>query len=812
MRGMAYRQAVAFYGAVALVALWASSVAADTLVFTIVNDAALDQGIANARAAFLAGKPYASRLDATILVPQPDGTWRRGSYNPDAIAYPASCVKLAYLAAAMYWERTNGHPYDYLDWCVRPMIVDSDNVATGSVVDAITGAPNYQTSIQDSTFWAWYAKRQFTENYLTSRNLLENQITFNKTYPSNSGSGPTGAESLGLNTRGGNRMQPKCSASLMLEIVKGAIEPGATTYMRQLLTHDRWVLGSELGFGLPPGAVYENKRGDAYDTLEDIAHIILPNGQEFILAAFSNGYAGDEPNNPEPYDLSFLGGFCEAVIDELGLNAGCPPKIKIDNPDPAVAIAGSWAVVTDQSVDYDMYGASYLSTTTTSSTATASVTWNLNVPSAGKYEVCVWSPLKNSATTIQYTVNHAAGATPVSVDQRYYGGRWYRLGDFDFSAGQGSVVLTNHAGSTGKVVMADAVKITKWPTADSEPPGTPTGLAANVVSSTAVQLSWTPSTDNVAVVGYEVRRSGTIVGSSTSAGYTDGSATANTTYTYDVRAKDAALNYSGWSSPVGATTLSLPPDAGNLTPNSASACVGDDVVWTAVGGFGAGRVQYYRYAWNQTAGYTFTGREPAWSAGTIATQPTAPGAWYLHVQGYNAADVANGTYDGAVSVAATTVITGQPTSQEVVAGVTVQFSVTVTGATSYQWQKDTVGLGDGGRISGATTPTLILSGVIKSDAGSYRCTVSGDCGSVTSDSAVLSVNVPLSMATDFDGDADVDLNDFTFFRMCYNGPNRALPYPECAIADLDDDNDVDLEDFSFFRVCFNGPNRSPACQ
>ncbi|MBN2024383.1 MAG: hypothetical protein JW809_16490, partial [Pirellulales bacterium] len=44
---------------------------ADTQVFTIVDDAALNQAIAQARANFLSIKPYVSRLDVTILVPDP---------------------------------------------------------------------------------------------------------------------------------------------------------------------------------------------------------------------------------------------------------------------------------------------------------------------------------------------------------------------------------------------------------------------------------------------------------------------------------------------------------------------------------------------------------------------------------------------------------------------------------------------------------------------------------------------------------------------------------------------------------------------
>ncbi|MBN1489479.1 MAG: hypothetical protein JXA69_06125, partial [Phycisphaerae bacterium] len=67
-------------------------------------------------------------------------------------------------------------------------------------------------------------------------------------------------------------------------------------------------------------------------------------------------------------------------------------------------------------------------------------------------------------------------------------------------------------------------------------------------------------------------------------------------------------------------------------------------------------------------------------------------------------------------------------------------------------------------------------------------------------------------SSDFDADSDVDLEDFSGFAACFNGPNRS-PSTFCAVdADLDDDTDVDLADFSVFAACFNGPNRTPACE
>ncbi|MGB9624021.1 MAG: hypothetical protein ACPMAQ_04100 [Phycisphaerae bacterium] len=65
---------------------------------------------------------------------------------------------------------------------------------------------------------------------------------------------------------------------------------------------------------------------------------------------------------------------------------------------------------------------------------------------------------------------------------------------------------------------------------------------------------------------------------------------------------------------------------------------------------------------------------------------------------------------------------------------------------------------------------------------------------------------------DFDGDADVDLQDFAFFQLCLAGPNQPfVPLAGCEASDTDCDGDVDLMDFRFFQGCFNGPNRVPSC-
>ena len=91
---------------------------------------------------------------------------------------------------------------------------------------------------------------------------------------------------------------------------------------------------------------------------------------------------------------------------------------------------------------------------------------------------------------------------------------------------------------------------------DPEPPTVPTNLAASNVTQTSFTLSWTASTDNVGVVGYDIYQDGSLKGTSASTSYNVTGLTAGTTYAYTVKAKDGAGLYSPASSALNVTTLS----------------------------------------------------------------------------------------------------------------------------------------------------------------------------------------------------------------------------------------------------------------
>jgi len=112
-----------------------------------------------------------------------------------------------------------------------------------------------------------------------------------------------------------------------------------------------------------------------------------------------------------------------------------------------------------------------------------------------------------------------------------------------------TISATNAAG-TGTATLVWTV------TADTSAPSVPTGLAATDTTAASFVLSWSASTDNVAVASYQVALSGTVIGTTAGTSFAIGGLSSGTTYSVAVRAADAAGNNSSWSTALSVTTSS----------------------------------------------------------------------------------------------------------------------------------------------------------------------------------------------------------------------------------------------------------------
>ncbi len=129
------------------------------------------------------------------------------------------------------------------------------------------------------------------------------------------------------------------------------------------------------------------------------------------------------------------------------------------------------------------------------------------------------------------TVSFTTGAAQTSAEVYLHG--WYGQGTYYAD----DVALDGPGGGT-----------------DTQAPTAPGSLTASGKSATSVSLSWTASTDDVGVTGYDVYQGGTRVAGSTGTSTTVTGLTPRTAYSFTVRARDAAGNTSPASNRVDVTT------------------------------------------------------------------------------------------------------------------------------------------------------------------------------------------------------------------------------------------------------------------
>jgi len=109
-------------------------------------------------------------------------------------------------------------------------------------------------------------------------------------------------------------------------------------------------------------------------------------------------------------------------------------------------------------------------------------------------------------------------------------------------------------------------------TVDTTPPTAPGTLVASTDGPFGITVSWVASTDNTAVTGYRVERclgagcaTFAQVATPTATNFSDTGLSSSTSYTYRVRATDAAANLSTYSnSATGATSSAPPPPLATL--------------------------------------------------------------------------------------------------------------------------------------------------------------------------------------------------------------------------------------------------------
>ncbi|MFD2611265.1 discoidin domain-containing protein [Paenibacillus gansuensis] len=108
----------------------------------------------------------------------------------------------------------------------------------------------------------------------------------------------------------------------------------------------------------------------------------------------------------------------------------------------------------------------------------------------------------------------------------------------------------------GDMFIAE-LRVFTTPSSDTQAPTSPGNLNSPTKTDSSVNLSWSASSDNVAVTKYNVYQDGALIGNTTQTSYTVNGLMDNTAYSFTVKAVDAAYNLSAASSPLSVTTNSI---------------------------------------------------------------------------------------------------------------------------------------------------------------------------------------------------------------------------------------------------------------
>jgi hypothetical protein len=248
---------------------------------------------------FATQKLQTNELAITLLDLRDPQKPERGSFRGGDQVYPASVVKLFYLAAAHQWmEEGKLQDSEELRRAMRDMIVDSLNEATGYVVDCLTGATS-GPELPSAELEVWYAKRNAVNRWLAS--LGYGDINVNRKPWCE---GPYGREMQSVNLHRPNHrnwLTTDATARLLMEIATGrAVTPERSKQMMELLQRqpfDKKAERQSLDYtapALPPGAKLWSKAGWTSETRHDAAYVELPNGAKFVLVVFTLNHANEK--------------------------------------------------------------------------------------------------------------------------------------------------------------------------------------------------------------------------------------------------------------------------------------------------------------------------------------------------------------------------------------------------------------------------------------------------------------------------------------------------------------------------------------
>ncbi|WP_258100835.1 GEVED domain-containing protein [Marinoscillum pacificum] len=209
------------------------------------------------------------------------------------------------------------------------------------------------------------------------------------------------------------------------------------------------------------------------------------------------------------------------------------------------------------------YSAGFSITTTGSNCNEGPVTLSLtldNYPSETSWTltkdgstVASGSGYSTNGQTITENFDFGAGSYSFTINDSYGDGICcsYGSGSYSLTDDNNNVIVSGGAFGNSE---STSFCLEGSSGGDTQAPTTPTGLSSSNVSTSSVTLSWSASSDNVGVTGYNVYQNGSLIASPTATNLSVTGLSPETTYSFTVTAEDAAGNVSAASSALSVTT------------------------------------------------------------------------------------------------------------------------------------------------------------------------------------------------------------------------------------------------------------------
>lgn len=216
----------------------------------------------------------------------------RGDYHGDAPFYPASVIKIFFMAD-VYATRRQTVPD--AERALKEMIVVSDNDATAYLVDILADTAA-GPSLEGRALRRFIDHRREINRRFQRLGYADNVSAMMKPWSF----GPYGRELqlLGTNRENRNKLTANACSSLMLWIVRRHA-PGSEAMMTLLHRplapprDDENQVKEFIGEALPTDAKLWSKAGWTSEVRHDVAYAELPNGRKLILTIFTRGIADD---------------------------------------------------------------------------------------------------------------------------------------------------------------------------------------------------------------------------------------------------------------------------------------------------------------------------------------------------------------------------------------------------------------------------------------------------------------------------------------------------------------------------------------